>query len=150
MNHFRKFLTRSLNVGLLVAGVIPGGVALAKPPSAKISMADARARALQEVPGTVLEEELESKGGLAIYSFEIRPKGAAADGVVEVSIDGQSGKLVSVKHEGKDDDHDEHEADATGAITPRRRGLGGPGRAGQAPPDSTPAPREPQLPWRRE
>jgi len=40
---------------------------------AKVSLSDARAKALSRVPGAVRSEELEQERGRWIYSFEIKP-----------------------------------------------------------------------------
>ncbi len=59
-------------------------------PTAKISMAQARAIALQKESGTVKSSELEKEHGRWIYSFDI----STSDGVREVNVDANTGKIV--------------------------------------------------------
>ncbi|MEO5589395.1 MAG: PepSY domain-containing protein [Gemmatimonadaceae bacterium] len=66
--------------------------------AAKITMTQARATALKEVPnGRVRDGELEREDGKLIYSFDIAVKGKS--GVDEVQIDAITGAVVSNKHE---------------------------------------------------
>jgi uncharacterized membrane protein YkoI len=65
---------------------------------AKISMKDARAKALEKVPGgRIKSSELEREKGKLVYSFDIRP--AKGTGIEEVQIDAITGEVVSVEHE---------------------------------------------------
>jgi hypothetical protein len=65
---------------------------------AKISMKDAREKALEKVPGgRIKSSELEREKGKLIYSFDIRP--AKGSGIDEVQIDAVTGEVVSVQHE---------------------------------------------------
>ncbi|MCA1814974.1 MAG: PepSY domain-containing protein [Acidobacteria bacterium] len=65
---------------------------------AKISMKEARAKALERVPGgRVKAGELEREKGRLIYSFDIRP--AKGSGIDEVQVDAITGEIVSVDHE---------------------------------------------------
>lgn len=65
---------------------------------AKISEADARATALQQVPnGTVKSEELEREKGKLIYSYDISVPGKS--GVEEVNINAIDGSFVGKMHE---------------------------------------------------
>lgn len=91
-----------------LAGAAPAGAALAQQPSrppatapqqtqpqTKITMKDARARALREVPGTVVKEELTQENGKWLYSFDIRPTGASATAATRmVRIDANDGTVV--------------------------------------------------------
>jgi uncharacterized membrane protein YkoI len=65
---------------------------------AKITIDQARAIALQTRAGTITDEELEhEKGGSGLrYSFDIK----SADGVYEVGVDAQTGKVLENKKEG--------------------------------------------------
>jgi uncharacterized membrane protein YkoI len=64
---------------------------------AKISMAKARAIALEKAPGgTIASAELEREHGKLIYSFDIK---RGMHGVTEVNVDAKNGKVVSVTHE---------------------------------------------------
>jgi uncharacterized membrane protein YkoI len=82
----------------LAASAIPGAAA-AQPRAARITVEDARARALRAAPGAVLTEELEREHGRMIYSFEIRATGAPATEITEVNIDASDGRVVSIEHE---------------------------------------------------
>jgi uncharacterized membrane protein YkoI len=82
----------------LAATVLPG-VAAAQHASARITMDDARTRALHAAPGTIVAQELERERGRLIYSFEIRVNGAPAGEVTEVNIDAGDGHVVAIEHE---------------------------------------------------
>jgi uncharacterized membrane protein YkoI len=82
-----------------------GGVAVARPgqpPPVKKTLAEAEVLALQVVPGTIVESELEREKGRWVYSIEIRPDGG---GEIEVLIDADDGSTVAVEHD--DDDGDD-------------------------------------------
>lgn len=65
---------------------------------AKISMKEAREKALEKVPGgRIKSSELEREKGKLVYSFDIRP--AKGTGIDEVQIDAVTGEVVSVEHE---------------------------------------------------
>jgi uncharacterized membrane protein YkoI len=65
---------------------------------AKVSMKDARAKALARVPGgRIKSSELEREGGKLIYSFDIRP--AKGTGIDEVHVDAITGEVLAVDHE---------------------------------------------------
>ncbi len=66
---------------------------------AKLSMDQARAIALREVPGKIVHEELEHEKGRWIYSIEVRPTGETGRRVKEVNLDADSGKVVEVASE---------------------------------------------------
>ena len=86
-------------VAVLGAGTT--AVAAAKAPTPRVSMAAARAMALKLAPGKILSSEYEKEGGIWRYSFDIQQRG----NVQEIGIDGQTGKIVENKSEGKVD-HD--------------------------------------------
>jgi hypothetical protein len=67
----------------------------------KISMGEARAMALKLAPGKIISSEYEKEGGIWRYSFDIQQTGH----VQEIGIDGQTGKIVENKSEGRVD-HD--------------------------------------------
>ncbi len=75
-----------------------GSSAYARPsePSPKISMSEARQKALHQAPGKIQSQELEQEGGRLIYSFDIRTK---TGGTTEVNIDAMDGKVVAVQQE---------------------------------------------------
>ena len=66
----------------------------------KYPIADARSKALAEVPGgTIVAEEMEYENKLWIYSFEIKPKGEKGKSIKVVNIDADTGALISVDTE---------------------------------------------------
>jgi uncharacterized membrane protein YkoI len=78
-----------------------GAAARARPPAAdtspytpRITMAEAREKALKVVPGLVRAEELEFESGRWIYSFEIKPAGEKRRIIKEVNIDADTGDQV--------------------------------------------------------
>ena len=81
---------------------------------AKMTMADARAVALKEVPGATIQAgEIEREGGKLIYSFDMKTAGKS--GIDEVNIDAMTGKLVSRQHETPKDERAKAKADAKAA-----------------------------------
>jgi uncharacterized membrane protein YkoI len=76
---------------LLQSAVAHGGETQYHP---KVSMAEARTKALGLVPGSISAEELEQEQGRWIYSFEIKPQGETRKIIKEVNIDADSGALV--------------------------------------------------------
>ncbi len=94
-----KILRIAAAVALLGAGSV--ATATAKAPTPRISMAAAKSMALKLAPGRIISSEYEKEGGGWRYSFDIQQRGH----VQEIGIDGQTGKLVENKSEGKVD-HD--------------------------------------------
>lgn len=98
----------------------------------KVSLETARAAALERVPGTVIEGELEREKGRWVYEFEIKPKGETGKRVKEVTVDPESGSVLAVNDEeedgpegsededGADDDGDDD--DKAGAAARAKRG----------------------------
>ena len=75
---------------------------------AKVTMKEARAAALKEVPGgKVKEAELERENGQLVYSFDIGTK----DGIKEVQVDALTGKVVKVETETKEQEAKEKAAE---------------------------------------
>ncbi len=62
---------------------------------AKISIDEAKAIALKQVPGTIKSAELENENGL-VYSFDIK---TANPGIEEVLVSAIDGSIVKVEHE---------------------------------------------------
>jgi uncharacterized membrane protein YkoI len=84
----------------LALSIAPGARAQGKVHhTPKVSLTEARTKALAVVGGTVLAEELEQEGGRWIYSFEIKPKGETRKIVREVNIDADTGAIVNVETE---------------------------------------------------
>ena len=106
----RKALSTALLLGTLaVTGAAQAATAPVAPkvavkktaaPKPKISMAQARKMALKLAPGKLISSEYENEHGWR-YSFDIQQKGH----VQEIGIDGQTGRVVENKSEGKVD-HD--------------------------------------------
>ncbi len=96
-------MLKSLRILALVAAIGGGTTAIAatKAPAPKISKARAEAMALKLAPGKITDAEYEYEGRGWRWSFDIRQKGH----IQEVGIDGQTGKVVENKSEGKVD-HD--------------------------------------------
>ena len=88
-------------LAVIAALGIGSGAIAAKAPTPRISMTQARAMALKLAPGKLISSEYEKEGGIWRYSFDIQQRG----NVQEIGIDGQSGKIVENKSEGKVD-HD--------------------------------------------
>jgi uncharacterized membrane protein YkoI len=95
-----KSIFRSVGLSLFLAVASTAGIAAtaaaAETHEAKVAIADARAKALNLVPGTLVKEELEHEKGRWIYSFEIRPAGETGKVIKEVNIDADTGAVVSV------------------------------------------------------
>lgn len=90
-----KFLVASI-----IAALATTTPALAeRPPHPIISMSQARATALRLAPGRVISSEYEKEGGGWRYSFDIQQR----THVQEIGIDGQTGRVVENKSEGKQD-----------------------------------------------
>jgi len=94
-------MLKSLRVLALVAvlGAGSASYATAKAPTPRISMAAAKAKALTLAPGKIISSEYEKEGGIWRYSFDIQQR----DHVQEIGIDGQTGKVVENKSEGRVD-----------------------------------------------
>ena len=90
--------THPILLAIAIVG-LPVAIAYAAPSThPQVSMAAARAKALQIVPhASVKAAELEREHGKLVYSFDLTLAGRP--GVEEVQIDAQSGKLVSHTHE---------------------------------------------------
>ena len=94
-----RILLTAAALGLL--GIGSTVTSATKPLAPKVSMARARAVALKLAPGKIISSEYEKEGGAWRYSFDIQQHGH----VQEIGIDGQTGKVVENKSEGKVD-HD--------------------------------------------
>jgi uncharacterized membrane protein YkoI len=88
-------------IAIVAALGIGTGAIAAKAPAPKVSKARAEALALKLAPGRIISSEYEYEGGGWRYSFDIQQRGH----VQEIGIDGQTGKVVENKSEGKVD-HD--------------------------------------------
>ena len=94
-----KFTMACAGLAALLAAAQPAMAAPA--PKPRISMAAARAHALQLAPGRIISSEYEKEGTGWRYSFDIQQK----NHVQEIGIDAMTGKVVESKSEGKVD-HD--------------------------------------------
>ncbi len=63
---------------------------------AKITMEAAKATAMEKVPGTVEDGELEKEHGKLVYSFDIRNEKGT---ISEVWVDAKTGKVIKVEEE---------------------------------------------------
>ncbi len=72
--------------------------------TATVSLEEAIGKAKAKFPGQVLETELESEEGKAVYEIEIA---SAASVVTEVKVDAQSGEVLSSEIEDQDDTEQE-------------------------------------------
>jgi uncharacterized membrane protein YkoI len=88
-------------IAIVAALGIGSGAIAAKAPTPRISKARAQAMALKLAPGKIISSEYENECGGWRYSFDIQQRGH----VQEIGIDGQTGKVVENKSEGKVD-HD--------------------------------------------
>jgi len=70
----------------------------------KISAEQARKTALERIPGTIVEEEVEKENGRIVYSIEIRDKDKK---VFDVEVDAENGAIVNVEEEDDDDEDDD-------------------------------------------
>lgn len=96
---------KGLIVAIVAFAVIGGtGAAFASGAVPYIGKDKAAKAALQEVPGTVTELELEHKNGKAYYEVEVQKKDSRED--TDVYIDAASGKVLAV-HDDRDDDQDD-------------------------------------------
>lgn len=81
---------------------------------AKMTMADARGKALKTVPGASIQAgEIEREGGKLIYSFDMKVPGKS--GIDEINIDAMTSDLVSHQHETPKAERAEARADAKAA-----------------------------------
>jgi len=70
----------------------------------KITMEQARARALATINGTVVEEELEKENGRVQYAFDIRNSEGK---LYDVEIDAQTGELIKAVQDDNDDEDED-------------------------------------------
>ncbi len=73
----------------------------------KLSIDDARKIALERVPGSVIDEELEKENGRLQYSFDIRN---AEGKVFDVEISAVTGEVLQAEEDCDDDDDDSAKA----------------------------------------
>lgn len=94
-------MLKSLRILAAVAVLSAGStvIAAAKAPPPRVSMQAAKGLALRLAPGKIISSEYEKEGGGWRYSFDIQQTGH----VQEIGIDGQTGKVVENKSEGKVD-----------------------------------------------
>ena len=88
-------------IAVVAALGMGAGAIAAKGPVPTISKARAAAMALKLAPGKIISSEYENEAGGWRWSFDIQQKGH----VQEIGIDGQTGRIVENKSEGKVD-HD--------------------------------------------
>ena len=93
----RNVFRTAAAICIIAAAAMPASATQA--PTPRISMTKARAMALKLAPGKIISSEYEKEGGVWRYSFDIQQRG----NVQEIGIDGQTGKIVENKSEGKVD-----------------------------------------------
>lgn len=109
----KKLITAGALAGVLLAGTA-AGLAWADTKAGPVTLTEQQAIeiALAEVPGEVLETELETDDGSRIYEIEIRN----ADGVeMEVEVHAETGMVLEIEAEDDyddDDDDDDSESDS--------------------------------------
>ena len=99
-------MNRNSRLALAGAAVLCAASASRAAFAAKLTMEEAKVRALRAVPGEVVKQEHENEHGRDIYSFEIRPTGEN-EATAEVAIDANDGSVVAIDH----DDDKEGEGD---------------------------------------
>ncbi|WLR52053.1 PepSY domain-containing protein [Bacillus tianshenii] len=70
---------------------------------AKLTVAESEAIALKEVPGTVVDTELEDEDGIVVYGVEIETKDGTAK---DVKIDAVTGKVLKIDTNDEDEQED--------------------------------------------
>ena len=101
----KKLIAGSALAGLLLAGGIVGTVS-AQTLAARtgLTLEQAAEIALLEVPGEIMEVDLEREDGMQIYEIEI----LSVDGVeMEVEIAADTGDVLEIEAEGDDHDKDD-------------------------------------------
>src|SRR3954469_12029837 len=94
-----KLVTLSAAVAILA--VSAPVVAKTHVPTARLTMAQARAIALKRAPGKIVDAEYEKEGGAWRYSFDIRQgKGKR---IHEIGVNANTGRIVEDKYEGVKD-----------------------------------------------
>lgn len=74
--------------------------------TAKIKRPEAEAIALQKVPGTVLDADIEKRKTGLFWDIKIKPTGGKAGDKKKVRLDANTGAIVVVEDESDDDDDD--------------------------------------------
>ena len=99
---YKKLITGGVLAGLIAAGAVAGTVsAQAVADATGLTEEQAIEIALVEVPGEVLEVELERDDGARIFEIEIL---TAEDEEMYVEIDAETGEVLEI--EADDDGHD--------------------------------------------
>ncbi|WP_075617988.1 PepSY domain-containing protein [Paenisporosarcina indica] len=75
---------------------------------AKLTVDEAQAIAINEVPGTVNESELEDEDGVVVYGFEIQ---TASGDVNDVKVNAINGDIVKVENDADDDENETEESE---------------------------------------
>ncbi len=79
----------------------------------KVKREEAKSIALKNVPGTILDADLERRKGVTFWIIDVKPTAGAANITKEVRIDANSGSVISVKDdvEDTDDKNDKNDKD---------------------------------------
>lgn len=87
---------------------------------AKISREEAEKKALERVPGTVIESELEKEKGKIIYEFEVKTR---ENKIFEVLVDAKTGEIIDIEEETGEDDDGEDTDHARAQLRKAGNGL---------------------------
>jgi uncharacterized membrane protein YkoI len=113
MRQPKNFSIIAIALGLALSAPLVAGADISQRAlkvQAKVTEPDARATALEKVPGgTVQSSDLERENGKLVWSFDITdPK---SPNVIEVQVDAKTGRIVSSKIETPADQAKEAKAD---------------------------------------
>lgn len=120
----KKIWIVSIAIATVIAG--SGSVIAANNVPTNISKDKAKEIALQAVPGTVTDIELEREHGISMYEVEIDKKNSLEE--VDVHIAADSGKVLSIVN---DDDDDDDDRKAAGGDSKTQGGEPGSSAAGR-------------------
>ena len=74
---------------------------------ATVTKEQARATALQRVPGEIQEEEIEKKNGKLVWAFDIREAGGK---IFDVKVDAKTGAILSADEDKEDSDKSDNQS----------------------------------------
>jgi hypothetical protein len=104
---FKKYVIPTLAVTMIgAASTTP--IVSADANELYVTAEESKAIALERVPGTVEEVELENEDGFVVYEVEVRAEDGSEH---EVIIDARTGEIVAVETDDYDDDNDSDDDD---------------------------------------
>lgn len=74
---------------------------------ATVTKEQARATALQRVPGEIQEEEIEKENGKLVWAFDIRDGGGK---IFDVKVDAKTGAILSAEEDNENDDNSNNQS----------------------------------------